>query len=121
GAVSVVQGYLNLEDSQAAGLASAPVPNTITVNPNFATAPFPTAALELQLQGDNIAGMITSPKPDSMTGTVNKMTFSNALTINGYGIGNTGALHSISGINIWSVGINLGGVLTGTGPSIGVD
>src|SRR5205085_6054691 len=75
------------------------------------------AALELELQSDNIFGMITNPKLDSVTGTVNSMIFDNELTLRaGTGIGGTGALHSISGINTWSAPVQVDG-----SAAIGVD
>jgi autotransporter-associated beta strand protein len=95
GGTSVVQGTLNVEDSKALGAGTAFVS--------------PGAALELQLQGDNIGGLVPNPIPDSVTGTVNQMSFATPVFINGTGINNTGALHSISGINTWSGGITLGG------------
>src|SRR5439155_3946031 len=91
---TVAGGMLNIRDSQALGSSSSGT----TVN--FG------AALELQI--DNL--------PDSITGTVNTLRVAEPITLNGTGVNNTGALRSVSGINIW------GGPITLTGSAgIGVD
>ncbi len=75
GSTSVNAGELNLEDSHAAG-------NTAAIGVNGG------ATLELELQQDNIAGLITAaggPQNDSVTGSPNSMTFAYALSITGSG------------------------------------
>jgi autotransporter-associated beta strand protein len=89
------------------------------------------AALELQLQGDDLSfeglfnpqagskfeNLIPNPKPDSITGTTNAMTFAESLTLIGTGaVDASGALHSISGVNNWTQGVFIPG-----SASIGVE
>jgi autotransporter-associated beta strand protein len=106
GPTTVAAGILNVEDSQALG------PKTKTNG----TTVYGGAALELQLQADDIAGLIPAPAPDSVTKTTNALLFTNPLTISGSGVGGTGALHSVSGINTYTGNI----VLAGTA-AIGVE
>jgi autotransporter-associated beta strand protein len=107
GTTTVAVGILNIEDSQALG------PQT-KVN---GTTVLAGAALELEIQKDNRAGLVPNPAPDSITGTLNTMDFLQAVSINATGINGTGALHSISGINVWNGTIALVSPLA----SIGVD
>lgn len=113
GATNIEDGELNVEDSHALGADNKPAINATTV--------FSGAALELELQTDDLSGvglgnlnMIPTPALDSRTGLANQMVFEQTLNANGTGINNTGALHSISGINAWEGTINLEG-------SIGVE
>src|SRR5207253_6985372 len=64
------------------------------------------AALELQV--DSL--------PDSVTGTVNSLRVPEVITLQGTGIANTGAMHSISGINTWTGPVTLSGTA-----AVGVD
>jgi autotransporter-associated beta strand protein len=107
GTTTVAAGFLNVEDSQALGPQSKV--NGTTVRNG--------AALELELQKDNIFGLVPSPMPDSITGTTNTLDFLVPLTIAGTGVNGTGALHSISGINVWNGTITLTSGLA----AIGVD
>jgi autotransporter-associated beta strand protein len=88
GTTTVVTGALNIRDSQ--GLGPATASGGTTVNDG--------AALELQ----------TDSTPDSITGTTNTLSVSEALTLNGTGINGTGALRSVNGINVYTGPITLG-------------
>src|SRR5262249_35722609 len=82
------------------------------VGPTSATLVEDGAALELQI--DN--------KPDSITGTTNTLLISEVLSIQGLGLGGTGALHSISGINTWAGTIALSSLTAAGGTdAIGVE
>jgi autotransporter-associated beta strand protein len=106
GFTNITEGVVNIEDSQALG------PADISDTTNVASG----AALELELQSDNLLGMIAPAMQaqgqgnaalDSITGTRNRLELHEVLTLHGTGIGappggvGTGALHSISGINTW--------------------
>jgi autotransporter-associated beta strand protein len=86
GATVVDHGILNLQDPLAVGAATKST--GVTVNAE--------GALELQLNNGTVAGQ--------------------KLTLGGSGINNTGALHNISGSNIWN-----GDILLQSASSIGVD
>ena len=111
----VADGYLTVEDSQALG----PVTKTNGTIVEYGAS--------LELQTDTIIDPITGTTihlSDTITATTDHMVFNQPLTIYGTGIENTGALHNISGINIWSGNITLGLPYGGTLPStaaIGVD
>ena len=87
-------GALNIRDSEALGTTSVLVNNG--------------AALELEVDsgfdphGRNLG-------QDSNSGVSNQLYVTNNITLTGTGIANTGALHSISGINIWFGTIFLNG------------
>jgi len=106
GSTTVAGGILNVEDSQALGPLSKPV-STVTVRSS--------ASLDLQLQSDNIAGLVGTPVLDSVTGSLNKMKFAYPLNLTGTGANNTGALLSVSGINIWSGNVQLNGAVCSIG------
>src|SRR5262249_51136292 len=118
GFTTVAQGVLNIRDSQALGSTVA------------GTSVSSGAALELEVDtGFDPHGRDLSN--DSITGQTGNgpqlglRIFEN-LTINGTGINNTGALHSISGINQWRghpVGGGITSIITlaGTDAGIGVD
>jgi autotransporter-associated beta strand protein len=99
GQTNVVGGYLNIRDSQ--GLGSTQGSTVVEIN----------ASLELQV--DNI--------PDSVTGTTNTLQIAENLTIFGTGVAGSGALHSISGINVWNGTITLGLAVATPIDSIAVD
>jgi len=110
GATSVQTGVLDVRDSQALGTAGK-------ISPVFVS---PGASLDLEVDtgfdahGRNLAN-------DSITGVSANgpqlgMTFDYSLSLIGAGFMNTGALRSISGINIWTGSISLVGTV-----SIGVD
>jgi autotransporter-associated beta strand protein len=140
GRTTVVGGYLNIEDSQALGAQSKLSPITVDNG----------ASLELELKLSDLAGtsgtgMVSAigmtGRLDSIlgqnpiSGVSDQMTFGTGipvgtppikpydLTLFGLGINATGALHSISGINLWTGDVDLGIVVPGglnfTG--IGVD
>ncbi len=110
GTTTVSQGILNIRDSQGLGSTAAGT----TVNTN--------AALELEVEAANPN---TVPRfddrgrdlwNDSITGNAHLLDISEPLTLNGRGVGNTGALRSVSGINRYLVPITLFGTA-----AIGVD
>src|SRR5262249_39677786 len=83
----VNSGVLNIRDSNALGSSTAGT----TVNSG--------AALELEV--DN--------RVDSATGTVNTLNVPEGITLIGSGVANTGALRSVSGVNVFSGEITLNG------------
>src|SRR5262249_39389104 len=108
GLTTVAQGSLNIRDSQALGSKVAP------------TTVLTGAALELQVDtGLDPHGRDLSN--DSVTGQTGNgpqlgLRITENLTLNGTGVGGTGALHSISGINQW-----LSPIALATEAGIGVD
>ena len=82
GSTLVLQGELNVEDSQALGLAGKTNPTIVAAG----------ASLELELQKDDIFNFFSSspnvpaPKVDSLTGTLNNLQFTDNLILNGTGV-----------------------------------
>jgi autotransporter-associated beta strand protein len=115
GGTTVAAGTLNIRDSQALGTAGTA--GGVTVN-NGAT-------LELQVDtGFDAFGRNLSI--DSITGQTGNgpqlgLTIANNLNIAGTGVGNAGAVHSISGINKWTGNVSLGNITNSTQASVGVD
>src|SRR5205807_3712479 len=81
GTTTVSAGVLTARDSAALGAAAG----STTVS----------AGATLALEIDAI--------PDSVTGTTNTLRFSEPLTLNG------GTLRNVSGINVWTAAVTLGG------------
>jgi autotransporter-associated beta strand protein len=139
GTTTVVSGILNIEDSQALGLSTKTAITTVDDG----------AALELELQSDNLNGMIQvvhtsaqgvfTPVADSVTGSFRAMQFTDPLEVAGQGIDpisgvtiaglipnasdpagtDAGVLNSVSGVNIWANAIALEG--TGEYNAVGVE
>ncbi len=116
GGTTVAQGALNIRDSGALGGGAVLVQNG--------------AALELEVdRGFDAHSRDLSI--DSVTGQTGNgpqlgLTVANNITLIGTGIGGTGALHSISGINRWTGKVTLQTIDPGTppqliSPAIGVD
>ncbi|MFM7148833.1 MAG: autotransporter-associated beta strand repeat-containing protein, partial [Gemmataceae bacterium] len=92
GGTSVQAGIVNIRDSKALGTQVVTVSNG--------------AALQLEIDtGFDAFGRDLGN--DSVTGVFNKLRISNSLEIQGRGVNNTGALHSISGINVYVGSITL--------------
>jgi autotransporter-associated beta strand protein len=112
GTTDVEMGALNIRDSQGLGK-----------NGGGGTTVDVGATLELQVDtGLDPHGRALAT--DSVTGLSGNgpqlgMTIAANLTLNGNGLATAGALHSISGINVWTGNITLGGQAPDT--AIGVD
>jgi autotransporter-associated beta strand protein len=92
GATTVAAGSLNVEDSQALGQVGSA--GAVTVDSG--------AVLELELQTDDLDGLVPTPVKDSVTKTLTGMTFADAVTLIGGAVATAGTLHSISGVNVWA-------------------
>jgi autotransporter-associated beta strand protein len=98
-------GYTVLFGGSLAGSYNLPLTSSnSSVVPTYVTITIAlSSALELQTDsgftadGRNLAN-------DTVTGVGNKLTFDYTLGMSGTGIGGTGAVHSISGINTWTGG-----------------
>ena len=137
GAVTVEAGYLNIEDSQALGLQTKVA--TITVDSGASlelelklsdlantSGVGMISAIGEQNRTDSIMGVDTRANV-KVPGSSDQMTFSTGvptgtpptkpydLQLYGLGVNNSGALHSISGVNLWKGDVDLGSNFTGIG------
>ena len=93
GSTIVALGLLDIRDSFALGTETS---SSVTVDNG--------AALALQ------TGSVANPLGvDSFTGYANKMVIEEPIYLSGTGFNDTGALHSINGINTWTGAVNLEG------------
>jgi autotransporter-associated beta strand protein len=109
GGWTIFAGILNIRDSSALGPATAV--NSVSVN-NGATLQMEVEAATTtpRFGYDQTTGtLIRDLWNDSVTADPNRLNVPNNLFLTGLGAGNLGALHSLSGINIYSGTIRLNG------------